>query len=387
MTRRARAAVRVAATAVIVALGCRGPSVDETAAVVAEGPVVATSPALWSDAEIAVRGAGTVRPRAEVVVAAEVGGEVVWVNRAFRSGGRVEAGEVLFRIDGADFRNRVRQARAEVARQQVALLLAEEEVTVARAEYRLFAERHPEAAAGKATPLATRVPQLSGARAGLARDSAVLAGAELDLARTAVVAPFDGIVRHESVAIGQVVAPGQGVGSVYASDFVEVVVPVSDAEAALLPELWRLRPGDDGRRPAATVRANSNSDRAWRGYVDRAEAALDAETRTIDVVLKVPDPFSATPPLLVGQFVEVEMAGTAPEGYFSVPRAALRPGNEVWALRPDTTIAIVAVEVVQRTESAAHVTGALSPGQPVVVAGIDLATNGMAVRMEEPGSG
>ena len=51
---------------------------------------------------------------------------------------------------------------------------------------------------------------------------------------------------------------------------------------------------------------------AWEGYVDRGETSLDERTRTIDVIVRVPDPFSAGagfPPLLVGDFVEVEIPG------------------------------------------------------------------------------
>ena len=200
-------------------------------------------------------------------------------------------------------------------------------------------------------------------------------------------APFSGIVRDESVDVGRFVAAGQGVGRFYATDAVEVVVPVSDAEAALIPDLWRLRAGDGNRRVGATVSAeygDRNHDR--EGYVDRAEAALDEQTRTIDVIVRVPRPFAGSgPPLLVGQFVEIRIEGVAPERYFTVPRAALRAGNEVWALRPDNTVTIVPVEVLQRSDETVYVTGALEDGQPVVVSGIQFATDGMVVRTGDGG--
>ena len=284
-------------------------------------PYVTTAPAAAGEGAIPVYGAGTVRPRAEIDVTAEITGKVAWVSPAFQGGGRVGAGQVLFRIDDADYRNRVRQARANVAAQEVALLQAEEDARIARAEYELFRKRDGEAAAGDANPLALREPQLAAARAALARDSATLADAELALARTEVLAPFSGIVRNEMVDVGQFVAAGQGVGRFYATDAVEVVVPVSDAEAALIPDLWRLSAGDGNRRVRATVSAEyGDQDHEWEGYVDRAEAALDEQTRTIDVIVLVPRPFSGTgPPLLVGQFVEVRIEGIAPERYFTVP--------------------------------------------------------------------
>ena len=349
-------------------------------------PFVTTASAVPGEGAIPVYGAGTVRPQAEIDVAAQINGKVAWVNPAFQGGGRVGAGEALFRIDDADYQNRVQQVRANVAAQEVALLQAEEDARIARDEYELFLKRHPGTAAGAATPLALREPQLAAARAALARDNAALADAELALSRTEVLAPFNGIVRNESVDLGQFVAAGQGVGRLYAADAVEVVVPLSDADAALIPDLWRLSAGDGDRRVRATVSAEyGKQSHDWEGYVDRAEAALDEQTRTIDVIVRVPRPFSGTgPPLLVGQFVEIRIEGVAPERYFTVPRAALRTGNEVWALA-DKLVTIVPVEVLQRSDDVVYVTGSLEADQPVVVSGIQIATDGMVVRTGDGG--
>ena len=371
-----------------------------------QAPFVTTATATAREGAIPVYSAGTVRPRAEIDVAAQINGKVASVAPAFQSGGRVSAGAVLFRIDDADYLNRVQQARANVAAQLVALLQAEEEARIARAEYEGFLRRRGDAPPGEASPLTLREPQLAAARAALARDSASLADAELALSRTEVRAPFSGIVRNEAVDVGQFVAAGQGVGRLYADDAVEVVVPLSDADAALIPDLWMLDAGDGDASVEATVFAEyGERTYAWSGYVDRAEAALDEQTRTIDVVVRVPDPFGggrATtsggdgaeaedgpggPPLLVGQFVEVRIAGAAPERYFTVPRSALRTGNEIWALRQDTLITIVPVGVLQRADELVYVTGPLDNGQAVVLGGLQFATEGMVVRTGADGPG
>ena len=372
-------------------------------------PFVTTAAATALEGAIPVYSAGTVRPRAEIDVAAQINGKVASVAPAFQSGGRVSVGQVLFRIDDADYLNRVQQARANVAAQLVALLQAEEEARIARAEYEGFLRRRGDSAPpGDASPLTLREPQLAAARAALARDSAALADAELALSRTEVRAPFSGIVRIESVDVGRFVAAGQGVGRLYADDAVEVVVPLSDADAALIPDLWMLAAGDGDASVEATVIAEYGGGAyAWSGYVDRAEAALDEQTRTIDVVVRVPDPFEgglatnmegdgagavpedapSGPPLLVGQFVEVRIDGATPEPYFTVPRSALRTGNEIWALRQDTLVTIVPVGVLQRADELVYVTGELAAGQAVVLSGIQFATEGMVVRTSADGPG
>ncbi|MCY4555443.1 MAG: efflux RND transporter periplasmic adaptor subunit [Chloroflexi bacterium] len=364
-------------------------------------PFAVTAHVEVGEGAIPVFGAGTVRPRAEIDVAAEVSGKVVWVDPALQSGGRVQQGQVLFRIDDVDYRSEVEKSRADVALQRVELLRVREEADVARTQYEQFKKRQVDSGtSSEASPLALWQPQLEAAEASLARDSATLAEAELKLARTAVTAPFTGVVRTESVDVGQLVAAGQGVARLYASDAVEVVVPLSDGDAARIPGLWDLRAGDGSPQVGARVVADYGGRRyGWDGYVDRMEGALDEQTRTLDVIVRVPGPFrggtpeadgrenpdtdsnDSGPPLLVGKFVAVELEGVAPDTYFKVRRPALRPGNEVWAVHDDK-VTIVAVTVLQRLDDEVHVTGPLEPGQAVVVGGIQVATQGMAVRTE-----
>ena len=94
---------------------------------------------------------------------------------------------------------------------------------------------------------------------------------------------------------------------------------------------------------------------------------------------------NAGPPLLVGKFVEVEIDGLAPDEYFKVRRAALRPGNEVWAVRNDT-VRIVPVQVLQRSDDEVFLTGGLEAGQAVIVGGVQVATEGMPVRTDTRGA-
>lgn len=344
---------------------------------------------------IPVYGAGTVRPSAEIDIAPLVTGRVTWLDPGFQSGGRVKAGQTILRIEDADYLNRVRQAEADLETRKVALYIAQEEASFARTEFEEYSRQQAEAGSsvGEPGPLALKEPQLKAAQAELNRVEVRIAAAKLALSRTEVQAPFDGYVRAESVDVGQYVTAGQTVGRLFASDAVEVVVPVSDASAALIPGLWKLRAGDSSRRVATRVSARFDEKvYAWRGYVDRAEASIDEQTRTIDVIVRVPNPFSAgapvdgtrrpggAPPLLVGKFVEVEIRGLAPRSYFRIPRPALQTGNEVWTVREDKKVSIVPVRVLQRVNDEVFVLGDLEDGQLVIVGGIQFVTEGMVVQ-------
>ena len=308
-------------------------------------PFAQTARVMPGDGAIPVHGAGTVRPSAEVDIIPQVSGKVVWINPGFQSGGRIEAGQTIFRIEEEDYLYRVREAEADLEARRVELLEAREKAEIARTEYEQFSGRRSNGAsvARRANPLTLREPQLKAAEAALDREEARVAEAKLALSRTRVRAPFDGYVRDESVDLGQFVTAGQAVGRIFATDAVEVVVPLSDASAALIPGLWELRAGDAEPQVPARVSARYGDARyTWEGYVDRAETSLDKQTRTIDVIVRVANPFSRdvpagrtgdAPPLLVGKFVEVAIRGLVPEAYYRVPRAALQPGDEVWVVR------------------------------------------------------
>ena len=343
---------------------------------------------------IPVYGAGTVRPSAEIDMIPQVSGKIAWVDPGFQSGGQVEAGQTVFRIEEEDYLYRVREAEADLEAKRVELLEAREKADIARTEYEQFSDRlsNGEASAHQANPLTLREPQLKAAKAALDREEARVGEAKLALSRTRVRAPFSGYVRDESVDLGQFVTAGQAVGRIFAADAVEVVVPLSDANAALIPGLWELQAGDAERQVPARVTARYGDDNhSWEGYVDRAETSLDKQTRTIDVIVRVPNPFSrdvsadgtgGIPPLLVGKFVEVVIEGLAPEAYYHVPRAALQPGNEVWVVRGSNSVHIVPVRVLQRAHDKVYVVGSLENGQRVVTGGIQFATEDMRVQTE-----
>lgn len=355
-------------------------------------PFAQTARVMPGDGAIPVHGAGTVRPSAEVDIIPQVSGKVVWINPGFQSGGRIEAGQTIFRIEEEDYLYRVREAEADLEARRVELLEAREKAEIARTEYEQFSGRRSNGAsvARRANPLTLREPQLKAAEAALDREEARVAEAKLALSRTRVRAPFDGYVRDESVDLGEFVTAGQAVGRIFATDAVEVVVPLSDASAALIPGLWELRAGDAEPQVPARVSARYGDARyTWEGYVDRAETSLDKQTRTIDVIVRVANPFSRdvpagrtgdAPPLLVGKFVEVAIRGLVPEAYYRVPRAALQPGDEVWVVRGTGSVHIVPVRVLQRANDQAYVAGALENGQRVVTGGIQFATEGMRVQ-------
>ncbi len=355
-------------------------------------PFVLTGETVAGSGPVPVFAAGVVSPAEQVELAAEVGGRIVWVDPALQTGARVAAGQPLLRIEDADYRHRLEIAEANLAASEVAVLEAEQRAAIAAVEFEAFAQRQGADAMTSPNPLALHEPQLQAAQAAVARDAALLAQARLALARTEVSAPFDAFVGEESVAVGQIVVPGQPLARLFSATDAEVAVSLPDSDAALLPGLW----GDSTAGPAAarvTV-SHGAASYSWQAEVHRSRAEVDPRTRTIDVIVRVAEPFEpgslvagadgvgGAPPLLVGQFVEVRIAAAAPDRWYRLPRAALQPGDEVWVVNAAGEIGIVTVQVLQRVDDEAYVVGALQAGQRVVTGGIGFATEGMRVLVE-----
>lgn len=358
-------------------------------------PFAQTGRVVASSRAIPVYGAGTVRVSADVDIAPHVSGRVAWSEPGFQSGGRVERGQAIFRIEDTGFLDRVREAEVAIEARQAELSVLQEEVAFARLQFEKYSRLQLEtgSSVSEPGPLALREPQTKASRAALEGENGRLAAAKLALSRTEVRAPFDAYVLEESLEVRQMVTSSQVVGRLSAAAAGEVVVPLSDAMAALIPGVWKLRTGDSDRRVATRVTAtHGDASDAWQGHLGRAEVSLDGQTRTIDVIVRAPNPFAsgdpvegaispgASPPLLVRKFVEVEIQGLSPEGYFRVPRAALRPGPEVWVVGEDRKLTIVPVRVLQRIDDEATVVGGLQDGQVVITGGIPIAIQGMVVR-------
>jgi len=337
---------------------------------------------------LVVEGTGTVRPAAEITLSAEVGGRVVSVSPKLVRGGVFSAKDTLFKLDDQSYRNAVSVAQAEVEQRRVDVAIAAQNQLIAQREYELLRQRlgsdAPPDTTSLAAQLARQQPQYEAAEASLYRAEAQLADAELNLERTAVLAPFSGRVRSESVDIGQFISPGQAIADIYGTEAVEVDISLSTRQAALIDGLW----AEDGagRIPAVVRSEFGGSWHEWNGFVERASGALDEATRTVQIVIRVPDPFAASairPPLLVGSYARSRIAGRAVEAYYAIPRTALRDGPSVWTATTQGTLVSLPVEVIQEIQDTVFLIADMGDTTKVIVSDLAVMTEGMRIRIAD----
>ncbi len=285
-----------------------------------------------SDLDFTVIAQGEVRPQREIVVAPQIAGRIAFVSPDFIDGGFIRRGQVLVRLEAADYELAVVRAQSGVASAEQRLAREEAEAEIAQQDLINLGITD-------SSPLARREPQLAEARAALESAKAQLADAELALSRTAVVAPFDGRVREENVDVGQFASPGQSLGRVFATDIVEVALPITDDELGRLGLPLAFAETDRNPGPEVVFSASvAGEPRQWIGRVTRSSAAVNAQTRLINVIAELNDPYGAGSdsgaPMAPGLFVNAEIAGTKIENLLVAPRSAIRGGNNIFIGNP-----------------------------------------------------
>ncbi|MFC6977784.1 efflux RND transporter periplasmic adaptor subunit [Microbulbifer taiwanensis] len=257
---------------------------------------------------LAVDTQGEVRPRTEIDLTPQVAGRIVAISDSFAEGAGFEPGETLIQLDDADYRLALARAEAGVAAAEVVLLQARAAAAIKRQQWQAANPgREP-------TPLQVNRPQVAEAEAELRSAKAELADAQLNLERTRIKLPFRGRVIRRDVGLGQYVTASTVLGRAFATDRVEVRLPLTDFQLQELDLPMGFVASDRNPGPQVTLSARVGRDqRQWQGRIVRTQAAVDQQTRLIYAVAEVNDPYgegaSDGVPLAVGLFVSAEAEG------------------------------------------------------------------------------
>jgi RND family efflux transporter MFP subunit len=352
------------------------PKLERTE-VAARAPLVRVIQAQYSELVLTVKSQGTVRPRIESSLVAQVDGRIDWVSPAFADGGFFKKNQDLVRIEDRDFLLAVSQAEAQVAQAIVQSQREQAEADLAQEEWADLGDGAPSA-------LALRVPQLAEARARVQAAEATLEKANLDLERTRIRASFDGRIQSTLVDLGQYVGRGVSLARVYSTDAAEVRLPVAK------DQLGYLDLGTCLNLQEASGGAIGDTSYSWPGRIVRTGSEFDAKTRMLPLFARVDDPLgkardTAGAPLPIGMFVDAEIEGKRLGKALLIPREALRPGNQVLVVDADSRLRFRDVQLFRVDRDVAVLTSGLSDGELVCTSNVDTAIDGMKVRtIEEP---
>lgn len=338
-------------------------------------PIPTTVRVLTADPQpivLKVSSQGTVMPNTESDLIPEVSGKVIWVSPALVAGGYFNEGDTLLRLEEKDYRANVERASAALNRTQA-------EYEHARFEYqRLQSLEERQLVSRSQSENALRAFRV--AEAAVRETAAALEQARRDVERTQLHAPFTGLVRTEQVDIGQFVARGAPIAKIYATEDVEVRLPIADRQLAFL----NLPAGHRGElpldaQPHVTLTADyAGQPLTWNGRIVRAEAQIDVKSRMVHVVARINNAAQATP-LSVGLFVDAEIEGRRAEDVVVLPRSALREGSRVLIVDAQDKIRFRDVTPLRLWGDNVLIQGGIESGERVCISPIQTAIDGMPV--------
>tara|TARA_B100001123_G_scaffold285880_2_gene318671 strand:+ start:8205 stop:9644 length:1440 start_codon:yes stop_codon:yes gene_type:complete len=323
---------------------------------------------------------GTVRARTESTLIPEVRGRILEIGRNFRDGSFFEEDEVLLRIDPRDYQTELVVADANLS--QMRLALAEEEARSDQALEdweRLNLDEEP-------SELVLRMPQLKRAKANVASAEARLETAKRNLEKTEIRAPYVGRILTKNVDVGQYVSPGNQLARIYAVDFAEVRLPLTETQLSFLdiPEIYRGQQSDFRDGPNVTLTSQiADITHEWRGRIFRSEGTFDVRTRQLFVIAQVRNPYGFTedgrPPLKVGTFVQAKIRGAVLQDVFVVPRRLLRENSFLLTVDSENLLRRKPVNIIWQNDSSIVVNEGLVSGDRICLTDVPFALEALPV--------
>ncbi len=324
---------------------------------------------------LTVSSQGAVQPRTQSTLIPEVSGRVTWISPSLVSGGVFSKGDILLKIDKADYLSKLDRSRAVLQRSEVEHDFASDELK--RLE-KLFKQK-----LASQSQLDGAVRSAKVAAANLLESRANLDQAQRDLARTELLAPFDGLVRNEQVDLGQFVSRGNSIGVIYATDFVEVRLPIAASQLEFLGLPMNTRGQIPVEiQPPVTLTADVGTTKIiWEGVLVRAEAEIDERSRMIYGVTRLPSMRDEQSwPIPVGLFVQAEIRGRKVENLVRLPRSAIRDGDQVLVVDKESRLHFRQVRILRLEHDDVLIHSGLEAGELVSISPMQTVVDGMLVK-------
>lgn len=323
--------------------------------------------------QLSVNSEGNVQPSVETKLVAQVAGEVIEVSDSLVAGGDFSKGDILLRLDPRDYEIAVTRSQAAMSRAEAEQRFAAEEAARIKSLY------GDELASIAELQNAERL--LAVANAALADAKAALMRATVDLERTVFKAPFNGRVRGEDVDVGQFVAKGSMIATLYDTDRLQVRLPLADSQLAYLDASYA-QTGLAGDTPANVILTAdyAGDTQTWGAKLLRTEGDISVKSRFLHVIVEVTSTLSSNGIRLpVGLFVDAAIEGRTVDNLVSVPRTALRPDNSVMIINERNQLEFRNVSIFKLSDSDVLISEGLVSGERISISPLQFVVEGMPV--------
>jgi RND family efflux transporter MFP subunit len=336
-----------------------------------KGPLVTVVEGHLVKKPVMLEGFGTVKPEHTLDLVPQVSGKVMAISENFINGGFVKKGEVLVQIERKDYEIALKRAEANILSKDLAYKKALKQAHIAKKEWKEILKNILTDKKTVPDELTLYIPQLKAAEAAYDSALADLSLAKLNLERTTLTAPYDARVLRRLTDIGQFVAPGKVLGSLFSIREADIVVPLHPQDVA-----WFKVPSE-----AEVISTLTGKAVRYPARLVRTEGKIDPATRMLHAIIQVKNPYRFTPPLENGAFVTVRIKGKTAEGLW-ISAKAERDGK-VWIARAEH-LKIQKVKVLYRKKNSVLVSG-LKEGARIITTSLFAVTNGMKIRVRKTG--
>jgi hypothetical protein len=151
---------------------------------------------------------------------------------------------------------------------------------------------------------------------------------------------------------------------------------------------WILIPGNPAES-GSRVRISHRNGNALAGTVIKLLGDLETEGRMARILVEVKDPLGLKVkekyqlPLLIGEYVRIEIEGRKLQNVYRIPRSALRDDANIWMATDDGRLEIRSVKILWRDAQTVLLGEGLEPNSRLIVSDLAAPVNGMPVQIAE----
>jgi membrane fusion protein, multidrug efflux system len=320
------------------------------------------------DIGITINALGTVTSLATVTIRSQISGYLMKVD--FKEGDDVKKGDLLAEIDPRPYEAALAQANGNLARDEALLKGAQVDLA-----------RYQGLAAQNAVPhqtLDTQVALVAQDQGTVEFDRAAVKSAQVNLQYCHITSPLDGRVGLRQVDQGNYVTPGDTNGLVVITQLKPISVLFTVPEDNLQAISKRLQAG---AVLPATAYGRGGSNKIAEGALQTFDSQIDPTTGTIKLRAQFPNETLALYP---NQFVNVGLLLDTHKDVTIMPTAGVQrgvPGTFVYLVNADNTVSVRKVVLGVTDGDRVEVSSGLVPGDRIVIDGADKLRDGAKINV------
>jgi multidrug efflux system membrane fusion protein len=320
------------------------------------------------DIGININALGTVTSLATVTIRSQISGQLVRV--VFKEGDEVKKGDLLAEIDSRPYEATLAQAKGQLARDEALLKGAQVDLT-----------RYQGLAAQNAVPrqtLDTQTALVAQDQGTVEADRATVRSAEVNLQYCRIISPLDGRVGLRLVDQGNYVTPGDVNGLVVITQLQPISVLFTVPEDNLQAIAKRIQAG---AVLPATAYDRSGASKIADGTLQTFDSQIDQTTGTIKLRAQFTND---TRVLYPNQFVNIRLLLDTHKDVTTISTAGVQrgvPGTFVYLVNADSTVSVRPIQLGATEGDHVEILSGLTPGDRIVIDGADKLRDGAKINV------